>query len=508
MPFTPFALPQVTTMQRESVNSREDLGGPPLPPLPSLVRYHDDFDDCYRSVGDLDASNHWVLTINGRREVLSFDQLSGWRHRFLKIVVVDLLARRSTSTAFTYASSLRALPVGLLASILDAIGGQRPQRFLDLWSDQFRSKLRPDQMRAVRYVAGMACRMGIGHWAESDSDLVRRLPGASIDKFARARSGKCFLPFKAQSEIVEHIDQAAARARTIGLGERDLIEICVLALSYQYGLRPGQIARIQREGVRRFQSGAVHISISLLKQRGEKRAREVVRPIQRDWCVLFERLPESAGRAQGKLLAMIPAQVSTLVRQLTQDITGTSYSCADLRHTAAQRLVDGGASRETVSDFLGHTDTSAVDVYYETSPQQAELVNAALGLSDIYRNVEKVARTGTIDPELLRSYSPDNQVSGIPHGVPISGVGLCRTGQSLCQRNPVVACYTCHRFLPVADLKTHEAVLSDMREAVTAFDQPSRVDRVSPAMLQLRYTLEAIQRLVTDLSSRGAANAV
>jgi hypothetical protein len=59
-------------MQREGVSIRGHLEGPELPPLPSLVRYHDDFEDCYRSVGDLEASNHWTLTINGRREVLRF----------------------------------------------------------------------------------------------------------------------------------------------------------------------------------------------------------------------------------------------------------------------------------------------------------------------------------------------------------------------------------------------------------------------------------------------------
>jgi hypothetical protein len=425
--------------------------------------------------------------------------------------MADLLASRAPTTVLSYESSMRALPLKLLAALLDAIGHERPQRFLDLWIDQFRTQLRPDQMRPIRYIARTACRLNIGHWSESDADLVRRLPGASIDKFARARSGECFLPFKAQSEIVEHIDRAATRAGTVGLRERDLIGACVLALSYQYGLRPGQMARIQRENIRRFPSGAVHVSIVLLKQRGEKRARMVVRPIQREWCVLFERLlerdPGDIG-GPGKIFAMIPAQVSTFVRQLTQDITGVAYSSGDLRHTAAQRLVDGGASRETVSEFLGHTDTSAVDVYYESSPQQGELVNAALGLSNIYRNVEKAARTGTVDPELLRGSPQDNQVSGVPHGVPVSGVGLCRTGQSLCQRNPVVACYTCHRFLPVADLKMHEAVLADLRTAVTAFDQPSKVDRVSPAMLQLRYTLEAIQRLVADLSSRAVPDAV
>lgn len=89
----------------------------------------------------------------------------------------------------------------------------------------------------------------------------------------------------------------------------------------------------------------------------------------------------------------------------------------------------------------------------------------------------------------------------MPHGVPVSGIGACTSGQSLCRRNPVLACYTCHKFLPVSDAALHSGVLEDLRGVVRSFDQPQKLDRVSGAMMQLRATLEAIEAVVGEIGA-------
>lgn len=96
---------------------------------------------------------------------------------------------------------------------------------------------------------------------------------------------------------------------------------------------------------------------------------------------------------------------------------------------------------------------------------------------------------------LLR-LAPDQQVVGMPHGVPISGIGACSAGQSTCSRNPVLACYTCHKFLPVNDATVHQSVRDSLEVVVMSYDQPQRVDRVSPAMMQLRTTLESVSAII------------
>lgn len=94
----------------------------------------------------------------------------------------------------------------------------------------------------------------------------------------------------------------------------------------------------------------------------------------------------------------------------------------------------------------------------------------------------------------------------MPHGIPVTGLGECRAGQSLCQRNPALSCYTCHKFLPVSDLKIHVDLLAAYRGVVRSFERPNHVDRVSPATLQLRSTLEALQRLIAQLSIERATD--
>ncbi len=92
----------------------------------------------------------------------------------------------------------------------------------------------------------------------------------------------------------------------------------------------------------------------------------------------------------------------------------------------------------------------------------------------------------------------------MPHGIPVTGLGQCKAGQSLCQRNPALACYTCHKFLPVSDVKVHSELLEAYRRVVNSFERPNHVVRASPATLQLRSTLEALQRLVAELSTEEA----
>lgn len=93
----------------------------------------------------------------------------------------------------------------------------------------------------------------------------------------------------------------------------------------------------------------VHIRVHLLKQRGQARARTVVRSVQAGWTPIFlELLGEPLG-AEEKFFGRTPGEIGSLIKNLADELTGTAYSASDFRHTAAQRLVDGGASREEVS---------------------------------------------------------------------------------------------------------------------------------------------------------------
>lgn len=126
----------------------------------------------------------------------------------------------------------------------------------------------------------------------------------------------------------------------------------------------------------------------------------------------------------------------------------------------------------------------------------------ALGYSPTYQGVAAAARGDMITAAQLLREPGDRQIAGMPHGIPVTGIGACQSGQSSCQRNPVLACYTCHKFLPVSEPGVHNALLDELRQVVLDFDQPEKLVRVSPAMMQLRTTLEAIAEVAAAATDR------
>lgn len=116
-------------------------------------------------------------------------------------------------------------------------------------------------------------------------------------------------------------------------------------------------------------------------------------------------------------------------------------------------------------------------------------------------NLAKIARTKVIDKAMLLGLPSDQQIGAVPHGVPIAGIGGCDLGQSLCVKNPVLACYTCSRFMPLGEPDIHEEVLESLRPVVTEFAAASRNNHQSPAYAQLKGTLDAARRIVEELKA-------
>lgn len=468
-----------------------------VPPLPTIVRYYDDFARMQRTLRT-DSKDGWVIEHNGAEVSLAIRLASSPVQDFVKVALVEALTNLSTATAIGYCGVYNRLAPDLLAGVVRHLLGGSPTAFRQRWIVDFRDRLTRQQAVAVRHLARTACRLELGQWRHSDLSFVRDLPGHHLDKYAGVRDGSSFLSVTARSLIVEFIDSVSSEVQE---GQRRCFRIrdaAILAIAFQYGLRTKQIASIEPADLKFFGNGALHVRIGLIKQRGAKVGRTVTRRVQQGWVNIFAAWIEVRPPDAVKLFGLLPDELGEVIQGLTSDLIGTAYSARDLRHTAAQRLVDGGASRESVSEFLGHTDTTAADVYFTSSPTQAALVNAALGYSPTYQAVAAAGRGDLITATQLLKRPLDEQVSGMPHGIPVSGIGACTSGQSQCRRNPVLACYTCHKFLPVSDAALHRGVLEDLRGVVRSFDQPEKFDRVSGAMTQLRATLEAIEAVVGE----------
>lgn len=234
--------------------------------------------------------------------------------------------------------------------------------------------------------------------------------------------------------------------------------------------------------------------------------RTIVRRVKNDWCPLFseyikrrKEIPSKDGVHKESLFNLTPQGLSKAIQDITTKITGTNWSPMDLRHSAAQRLADAGIAHISLSEFMGHTTTLSANVYFDTSPAQAQRINQALALSPLYSQVAELARIRTIDKPALLRLTPDKQIGGVPHGIPISGIGECQSGQSLCAKNPVLSCYTCRKFLPISDPDVHEEVINSLRPVVMEFAKSSLSQNENPTYVQLRRTLESALTVASEI---------
>ncbi|MDH6264549.1 MULTISPECIES: site-specific integrase [Pseudomonadota] len=482
-----------------------------LPPLPPLVRYHDDFADKLHAIRDLSEASFITVEFDGKRQRINFDGY-GSASPIIKLVLADWFARLDLHTVVVSANQLETYVrdrglASLMMLVALPIFEARSH-----WNVFAKPNATPGQAGALRRTLHSLCSLSIGHWNPASAPLVRALRSPKVDLYRAVRSGECFLPLDHQAAIVDHIDEVCAllSKSSEAVDSVQLRDACILVIAYQYAFRPGQIARIEVADVRVFSTGAVHVAVIAAKQRDKKQRNRVTRRIKREWAPLFVELcrrrehrdlganPETPERL---LFRLTPGEISEILTELCEDLTDESWTPTDLRHTAAQRLADAGVAHIALTEFMVHASYRTANIYFDTSPTQAQRVNQAMAISPIYANVAKIARTRIIDKETLLRLPADKQIGGVPHGIPIAGIGGCEVGQSLCSKNPVLSCYTCRRFMPLRDTNIHERVLEDLRPVVLDFAASSRSNEQSPAFVQLRTTLDGVRRVVEGLKA-------
>jgi integrase len=486
-----------------------------LPSLPPLVRYHDDFGNEVHTIRHLTETSYLTIECDGQRKNIDFERF-GSTSPIIKHVVVDWFARCDLHTVLLYAKELESyvrdygldsLTFLLSAPVFDAQAH---------WNVFARAKTTRGQASALRSMLHSLCNLSIGHWNPGCTPLVRALTSPKIDKHRVIRTGDCFLPLDHQAIIVDYIDEIGARLcqSQEAVGSIEIRDACILVIAYQYAFRPGQIARIDVADIRVFKTGAVHIAVIAAKQRDKKQRVRVTRRIKREWAPLFiellrrrqhdNGLPSNPKTPERLLFRLTPAEISDVLTELCEALTGDAWTPTDLRHTAAQRLADAGVAHIALSEFMVHASYKSALVYFDTSPTQAQRVNQALAISPIYANVAKIARSRTIDKDMLLRLPVDKQIGGVPHGIPIAGIGGCEIGQSVCTKNPILSCYVCRRFMPLRETGIHERVLKQLRPVVLEFAQASRNNEQSPAFVQLRMTLDGVRRVVEGLKAESA----
>jgi integrase len=477
-----------------------------LPRLPPLIRYEDEFTGEQHVCRELDQ-DVWNLHVNGSATKLDFSVFPMDLRHLLKLIALEGLTTGAPATVLGRHIAFRNVDSRLIRGIILS----SPTTIRQQWAVALSTNQPWRTFDAVKSMLRLICRNSILDWSPIWLDLIGTLPLPRVDKWASVRTGDVFLSVSEETEIVRWIDERARRAREEPgtLSTDELIDAGLVVCSYQFGMRPIQIGLLRRRDYREWKSSedattSVHLTFRMVKQRTDLSRFPLLRKIKREWAVifveLFRRGVVAGVTGSAKLFGLASARLTAArLTKILSAIVRQSRSATDLRHTAAQRLVDAGASREELAEFMGHIDVTTGLVYFDTSANQAERVNRALGISETYQRVAKIAHARFITEAELAELKGEQQVAGVPHGIPIGGIGGCSIGQPSCPYNPVTACYGCEKFMPVSDVSVHQQVLADFRSTVSFFNSTSRHESDSPAFLQLQRTIASVQAVIDEL---------
>jgi integrase len=482
-----------------------------LPGLPTNIRYLDVFYKKVITIKDFNIATECTFNVNGSIETLKFRRFHRNVRPIIKHLIVEWISRGlSPATISLYTTALYKVEYDEFCLIINA----GPLNIQMIWSNLLTNEsLANNTLNALKGMLFFLAKHELCGWSNSYNEFIsKNLVLHFTDKFASIKKGDVFLNSQEEAKIVEYLDNISLHLAD----DFKIIRNAGLVLcAYQFGMRPVQIASLTMRDIRVWDNlsdgiNTVHLTFKTVKQRSKSSSHILLRKIKTEWSPIFTELnkfnliDELSG--DDRIFRLNSAhEVSNVIIDEVGLIIGRKSSATDLRHTAAQRMVDGGASQEELAEFMGHTDITTGLVYFQTSVNQAERVNKALGISPIYQQVVKIAHDKFISKEELNELKGAYQIAGVPHGIPIAGIGGCSSGQPACPFNPVTSCYGCRKFMPIHDVNVHEQVLDDMRSIVGFFNTESKGDQSSPTYLQLQNTINGVQEIIIEI--RGSKDA-
>lgn len=190
--------------------------------------------------------------LDGRSENLDCRPLGKQYAPLLKHVYAVWLASVEPATVMTYAEGLKAHVNRVGTMTIDAMLTMTPDAYRRFWIEKVMPIGSYRETVALRAVLHSLCDLGIGSWSVDLHPFVRRLAGPTQDKFRTVRTGDCFVPLDQQALIVDYLDDLTARLADHAecVGDIELRNACAVIISFQYGFRPGQIARLRISDVR------------------------------------------------------------------------------------------------------------------------------------------------------------------------------------------------------------------------------------------------------------------
>lgn len=473
------------------------------------IFYHDDFDNKVRNI---DINNGIIFYVNGIAKPLIKNSI----YVKYKVIVDNLIAylffeELSPATVEKYVNEMLQINEKHFKQMLES----NPFSVQQVWSSilQSQDSINNHALKGLKSLLNMLCEYNILDWSNDYINLISSLNLKHVDKYASLRMMDTFLDKNEQSIVVNYLNTISINVKKnpTKISKADLSSAAMLAISYSFGMRAKQIALVELGEIDLLtEIGETHpnvyINFKKIKQRTKSKRILLRRKLPSAWCPILVEIHKRRSQLHPSNTRLFDVNssfdVSQSISSLLKTLIGRSCSTTVLRHTAAQRLVDSGASHEVLAEFMGHSDITSGLVYYTHSLSQAELLNNALGASFVYKKVRDIAYSKFITSEQLAELKGEQQIGAAPYGSLITGVGGCEVGQPLCPSNPVSSCYGCNKFLPINNPEIHKKVLEDFRSVVVLFNESSKGEQNSPAYSQLQSTINLIQSTIYEIERK------
>ncbi|MEZ9910653.1 hypothetical protein AB4371_19680 [Vibrio sp. 10N.261.51.A3] len=424
-------------------------------------------------------SNRWEFTRLGRIHVLRFD-LSPELNKLLKLLVIK------------YASGhLAPLTQEGFRHIKNAISSLESLSFSSVykWLEVCSAAERNSGYFEVKSVTRYLIRMGFPEFDIDDLETLIHLPVPSTsDPSLLYQDVEASFPTHLKNLIVNRLVEFGSPEGLSSLGDKQLKDLSILAISYSVGCRPQQFAKLlgrsvklhamnRKTGLKRYLlalplvkqsavtdsttpvalSGEIGRIIDEYKKRFGIEDGDTLYPYNGDKKQsLSKQMHLSLNDA---LLFIQPRDV--LIAIASRRMDRPEYSLYDFRHNIGHSMAMLNASAEEIAMVLGHASHVAARHYIQATPELALLKHKALGQNPVWKGMVGLLLTG---------YSVDEAqwkgrfVSGIVRGKFIKRVGGCERHKKQCHLQKVRSCYGCFYFRPFRDIRKHREVLNVMKE--------------------------------------------
>jgi len=476
----------------------------PLPPSPSIIRYIDDFSKNKKSIRY--DERKWKFRIDGVSSVIDWDSFSSPYQDILKRFLVWCVSKYDASSLLNFVQMFRAHSK-FIESFVSAFVGSVDEAKVN-WEKEFTASLKKHKGQLARAFASFLSSQSLCGWSNDDAEFLKSWNwyGFQQGQTTQFENEQHRLSADSEIQIISYLETVAGRPDCLSTN----VEASILYWVYQHGFRPGQIATLDVQDVKIISSAdnnrvKVHATFYRAKQRSVAKRTPMLRKMKSEWANIMAEVMKNRSQSRqsferiDSVFGMTPAEISELIISLTTRIVGKAITATDLRHNAAQRLADSGASHLQLAEFMGHAHLNTSLQYFYGTPTQAAKVNMALGLSPIYQKVQNIATQETLTSNELLALPADKQVGGANHGISFAGIGGCAIGQSLCELSPAISCYTCPKFLPLNDETLHSGIADELRDVVKTFYGADFSGENSPAFAQLRNTLERIHSIIEEI---------